>query len=159
MPFPEFEKYISGPFKFTFFLFKKLPAAWICGIRLREIGPGHSIVSVPFKWLSQNPFNSIYFACQSMAAEMSTGVLAMGHSFRPKRKVSMLVTQVNGRFLKKATSKVYFTCNNGIEIQNAINATLETGEAKTVVATSTGLNAMGEMISEFTIEWSFKAKL
>jgi hypothetical protein len=28
--------------------------------------------------VSQNPFRSTYFACLSMAAEMSTGALALG---------------------------------------------------------------------------------
>jgi len=158
MPFPEFKKFIGSRLKFTLFLFLKLPAAWVCGVRLLETDGTHAVVTVPYKWLSQNPFSSIYFACQAMAAEMSTGILAMGHSFQLTPKVSMLVTNVNGQFLKKANSKVFFTCKDGKEILQTIQEAVATGEAKTFVAKSSGVNQLGEIISEFEIEWSFKVK-
>ena len=139
-------------------MFSKLPSAWICGVRLREIDEHHAVVSVPYKWLSQNPFKSTYFACQAMAAEMSTGVLSMGHVYQRNPGVSLLVTKIEGNFLKKATSRVDFTCHDGDAILNTVEKAITSGEAQTIMATSTGVNSNGETVSEFKVEWSFKVR-
>src|SRR4051812_43605267 len=80
LSFSSFQQLATSKTKFGYFMFSKLPSAWVCGVRVRELDEQHCVVSVPYKWLSQNPFKSIYFACQAMAAEMSTGLLSMGHS-------------------------------------------------------------------------------
>jgi len=139
-------------------MFSKLPSAWLCGVRVRAIDESHATVSVPYKWLSQNPFRSIYFACQAMAAEMSTGLLAMGHLHRRNPQVSMLVTKIEGSFVKKATGRIYFTCNDGNAILQTIEKAIETGEGQSITATSNGVNKNGEAVSVFKIVWSFKAK-
>ena len=139
-------------------MFTKLPSAWLCGVRLRTIDDAHAVVSVPFKWLSQNPFRSIYFACQAMAAEMSTGVLAIGHTYERNPPVSMLVTKIEGVFVKKATGRIYFNCDDGKAILQTIEKAIATGQGQVITATSIGKNNQGEPVSEFRIEWSFKAK-
>jgi len=35
------------------------------------------VATVKHRWLNQNPFNSMYFAVQAMAAELTTGALVM----------------------------------------------------------------------------------
>jgi len=97
---PAFIKLMKHPVKFRMFLFFKLPSAFFSGVRLRDIDVKHSIVSVPYKWFSQNPFRSTYFASLGMAAEMSTGVLALAHIYKRQPAVSMLVLKVEGSFLK-----------------------------------------------------------
>lgn len=139
-------------------MFFKLPSAFFSGVRLRKITEAEAVVSVPFKWFSQNPFNSTYFACQAMAAEMSTGVLALGQLHKRKPPVSMLVTGLKAQYFKKATERLYFTCSMGNEIKSVIEKAIETKEGQTIEVVSIGRNAAGEVASEFTITWSFKAK-
>ncbi|MEO7922548.1 MAG: DUF4442 domain-containing protein [Chitinophagaceae bacterium] len=153
-----FIKLMKHPVKFRMFLFTKLPAAYIAGVRVREIDEKRCVVSVPYKWLSQNPFRSTYFACLSMAAEMSTGSLAMAHLYKIAPQVSMLVVKVDSTYLKKATGRTYFTCTDGELFDKAIEQTIADGEAKTVIAKSVGKNKEGEVIAEFFITWSFKIK-
>ena len=136
----------------------KLPSAFFCGVRLRSLDEGTCVTSVPYKWLSQNPFNSIYFACQAMAAEMSTGMLALGHSYQKNPAISMLVVKLEAQYFKKATERVYFTCSNGLAVKEAIERSKATGEGQVVECISTGKNSSGELISEFRITWSFKAR-
>src|SRR5437773_1785553 len=62
------------------FLWWKLPLAAIAGLRVRRLDAGACEVTVPFKWLTQNPFKSLYFAAHAMAAEMSTGALVLLHA-------------------------------------------------------------------------------
>ena len=140
------------------FLFTKLPAAYFAGVRVREMDEKKSVVTVPYKWLSQNPFRSTYFACLSMAAEMSTGVLAMAQLHKINPPVSMLVVKVESEYFKKATARTSFICEDGELFQQAIEETIATGEARTVKAKSIGTNKDGEVVATFFITWSFKRK-
>jgi hypothetical protein len=136
----------------------KLPSAFFSGVRVVYMDESSSQVSVPFKWFSQNPFKSTYFACLAMAAEMSTGILAMTHTYKRNPAVSMLVTNLEANYSKKATGKTVFTCAMGDEIKSAVNAAIETGEAQKMKVRSVGRSAAGEEVAEFYITWSFKIK-
>lgn len=153
-----FIRRMKSPLKFRLFLFAKLPAAWFAGVRVREIDEKKCVVTVPYKWLSQNPFRSTYFACLSMAAEMSTGSLAMAHLYKIDPPVSMLVVKVESEYFKKATARTSFVCEDGEQFEKAIAETIATGEARTVKARSVGRNKAGEVVAEFYITWSFKVK-
>ena len=88
--------------KLNSFLLFKLPSAFICGVRVKAIDEDRCIVSVKHRWINQNPFNSMYFAVQAMAAELSTGALVMFQIQKSDRKISMLVANNKGNFTKKA---------------------------------------------------------
>ncbi len=149
---------MKHPVKFRMFLFTKLPAAYFAGVRVREVDERRCVVTVPYKWLSQNPFRSTYFACLSMAAEMSTGALAMAHLYKINPPVSMLVVKVESEYFKKATARTSFVCEDGELFQKTIEETIATGESRTVKEKSVGRNKEGEVVAEFYITWSFKAK-
>jgi len=153
-----FLRIINNPFKLRLFLFTKLPSAFFAGVRVLVADEDKCVVTVPYKWFSQNPFKSTYFACLSMAAEMSTGVLAMAHVYKRDPAVSMLVTRVIGDYSKKATARTAFTCEDGTLIRQTIEDAIMSGEGKLVTATSYGRNEAGEIVARFDITWSFKAK-
>ena len=155
---PEFFRLVKHPLKFRLFLLLKLPAAFIAGVRVRDIDSRRAEVSVPFKWLTQNPFRSTYFASLSMAAEMSTGVLALAEIHKRQPAISMLVVKVEADYFKKATDRSTFTCEDGYLFRQAIDETVATGEARTVKARSVGTNKAGEVVAEFSITWSFKVR-
>ena len=140
------------------FLLFKLPSAYLCGVRLREIDNSKAIVTVRYKWMNQNPFKSMYFAVQSMAAELTTGALVMKKISDSGCKISMLVTNHKGSFSKKAVGKITFTCANGILIDEALKRTIETGEGQTILMKSEGINELGEQVSNYEFEWSIKLK-
>jgi hypothetical protein len=149
---------MKHPFKFRMYLLMKLPSAFFAGVRVREMDERHCVVTVPYKWFSQNPFRSTYFACLSMAAEMSTGALAMSHLYKRSPAVSMLVVKVESEYFKKATGRTTFACEDGEAMLKAIEESIATGEGKTIKARSTGKNSDGETVAEFYVTWSFKAK-
>lgn len=149
---------VKHPIKFRLFLLAKLPAAFFSRVRVRAISEQSCTVTVPYRWFTQNPFRSTYFACLAMAAEMSTGVLAMAHIYKRQPAVSMLVLKVEGNFIKKAADRTTFTCNDGPLIQQMIEESIATGEGRTVIAKSIGVNKAGETVAEFLVTWSFKAK-
>ena len=157
-PSAAFFSTIRNGLRYRLFLLKNLPAAYFAGLRVEEVDEAHCTVSVPFKWFTQNPFRSTYFACLSMAAEMSTGVLAMANVYKRRPSVSMLVVGMEASFGKKATGKTYFTCSNGDHIREAVQRAISTATPQTLTVRSTGTNAAGELVAEFTFTWSFKAK-
>ena len=154
----KFLQLINHPFKFKLYMLSKLPSAFFCGVRVVDADEKKCVVKVPFKWFSQNPFKSTYFACLSMAAEMSTGVLALAHIYKRQPSVSMLVLKVEGNFIKKATGLTIFTCDDGLLIKQTIEDAISTNEGKIVTAKSYGINKENEIVAEFAITWSFKVK-
>jgi hypothetical protein len=67
----------------------------------KDLDETHCIVKVKHRWINQNPFNSMYFAVQAMAAELATGAFSMYQIQKSGRKISMLVANNKGNFTKK----------------------------------------------------------
>lgn len=150
---------VNSPFKFKWFLFTKLPAAYFSGIKLIQAKEQSCLVTIQYKWLTKNPFKSIYFASLSMAAEMCSGVLAMANIYDRKIKMSMLVTKLEAEFIKKATGVITFTCLDGNAIRKAVEEAQNTNESVEFKALSKGTNSVGEPVANFYITWSFKKKI
>ncbi len=154
-----FSRLISNPLSFRFFLFQKLPAAFFAGLRIQHFDANSCTVKIKYSWFSKNPFKSVYFAVEAMAAEMCSGMLAFGQVYQRNPKISMLVVKMEVNFIKKATGTILFTCEDGAAIQAAINESIASGEGKTLVCISKGKNSANETVAEFFITWSFKAKV
>jgi len=158
---PHFQKYqqlITNSLKFRFFLFQRLPAALFSGLKIQSFNEKQAVITVKYKWFTQNPFRSMYFAVQSMAAEMSTGLLALGQVYQRKESVSTLVVALEAKFHKRGLDTIAFTCNDGEAIEKIIEETISSGEPRSMQCYSVGTNLAGEMVSEFWVTWSFKCK-
>ena len=136
----------------------KLPAAYFTGVRATYIDSEKCIAKVKFRWINQNPFRSMYWAVQGMAAELTTGVLVMNKIRESGRNISMLVAHNEGSFSKKATGKITFTCKDGNLVEKAISKAIQTGEGQIIKMTSYGINSEGIEVSNFTFEWTIKLK-
>ncbi|WP_430967886.1 DUF4442 domain-containing protein [Spongiimicrobium sp. 2-473A-2-J] len=146
------------PRKINLFSFVKLPSAWWCGVRLKYMDGGKAVVTVTHRWINQNPFKSMYWAVQGMAAELSTGAMVTNQIRESGRKISMLVANNTANFSKKATGKITFTCEDGHLIGNALKETISTGEGQTIWMKSVGTNKDGVVVSTFNFEWTVKLK-
>jgi hypothetical protein len=145
-------------FQINLFLFFKLPSAFWCGVRLKSITQEQCVTSVRHRWFNQNPFQSMYFAVQAMAAELSTGALVMQNIKESGKKISMLVANNKGNFTKKATGRITFTCQDGLSVTQTIQQSIATGEGQTVWLKAIGTNEKGEQVSEMDFEWTLKLK-
>ena len=146
------------PTKLNTFTMFQLPSAYFCGVRAKHIDGEKCIVTVRHRWINQNPFKSMFWAVQGMAAEFSTGALMMMKIQESRKPISMLVVQNESVFTKKATGLITFVCNEGHLIDDAISKTLETGEGQTLWMTSIGTNEEGQEVSTFKFQWSIKVK-
>jgi hypothetical protein len=144
--------------KITFFTFLKLPAVFWLGVRVKSIDFHSCSVAVRHRWVTQNPFKSIFWAVQGMAAELSTGAMVMRCIKDSNKKISMLVANNKATFYKKATGKITFTCNDGKLIEQTIKDAVLSGQGKTCWMKSEGVNEDGTLVSVFEFEWTLKVK-
>ena len=158
-PNKSFQKKMLNPFFFKLFLLLKLPMAFLAGLKLKELTDDHAVVLMRYKYLNKNPFGSIYFACLSMAGELASGMLAASIAFKSNPGISMLVVGVTFKFTKKAVGIITFECNQGKEIYQTIQKSIDTGEGKAIEALTVARDEKGDVVSEFFINWSFKVKV
>lgn len=144
--------------KLNTFTFFKLPAAWWTGVRVRFMDEEKAVVTVKHSWRNQNPFRSMFWAVQGMAAELTTGVLVMEQIRKSGKRISMLVANNNATFTKKATGKITFTCTDGGKVRDAVQRAIDTGEGQTLWMQSIGVNREGIPVSTFNFEWTLKLK-
>jgi len=139
-------------------MLRNLPMAFLSKLNVRELTPTHGTVSVPYNFLNKNPFRSTYFAVLSMAAELSTGILALYHTYGYKPSISILVSNVEASFEKKAVGLTFFSCHEGDKIAEAVEKALETGEATQASVLTIGTDKDGTEIARFIVTWSFKQR-
>ena len=129
------------PWKINLFLLVKLPSAFITGVRVVYLTRDKAMVKVRHSWMSQNPFKSMFWAVQGMAAELSTGALVMNKIHQSGKDISMLVLKNDATFSKKAKGLISFSCNQGHEIDATIAKAIKTGEGQTIWLNSKGINS------------------
>jgi hypothetical protein len=152
-----FRRQVLNPLKMRLFMLRKLPMAWLAGLQLVALTPEAAAVTIRYKYLTQNPFRSIYFAALAMAGEMASGIQGM-MQVQSGSPVSMLVVKLEADFTKKALGLITFTCPNGAAIAQAVADSRATGEGHTVECTSTGRDERGDVVAVFRVTWSFRAK-
>lgn len=141
------------------YLLWKLPSAYFTGIRVAVIDERKVVTRVKHRWINQNPFRSLYFGVQVMAAELSTGILVMRSIYQSQVIVSMLVTEQKAKFTKKAVGIISFTCESGQEINDAVARTIATGEGEVLLLQSVGKDEKGDVVAVCEFQWSIKKKL
>jgi len=135
----------------------KLPAAWLTGVRISSISDTKCEVKVRFKWINQNPYRSMFWAVQGMAAELTTGMLLTKSIQESNTNISMLLVGNKSNFYKKAVGKIKFICDQGETAKELIDLTKKNITHKAWLKAK-GFDETGDMVSEFDFEWSCKKR-
>ncbi len=152
----DLERAFLDPVKRNAFFLATIPSLSFFGVSIEKLTGRECEVYIPFTWRTQNPFQSVYFAAQAAAAELTTGALIIrAKSSYPE--MSMLVVSMKAEFSKKAKSGVTFVCLDGEAIHQAAERALG-GNSVEVTATAVGRMADGTEVSRFTFEWALKTK-
>jgi hypothetical protein len=146
------------PSKINTFLLFNLPAAYFTGVRVKSITETTCVTTVKHRWINQNPFKSMFWAVQGMAAELSTGAMVMAAIKKSDQRISMLVANNKAMFSKKARGRITFSCTDGDLIQKAIENAIKTQEGQTVWMKAEGKDSKGDVVSVFEFEWTVKVK-
>ncbi len=154
----QFCRDISSPLKQKLYFAHRLPLAMICGLRVCKLDEQQCIVSAPFNWRTRNPFRSMYFAVQCMAAELSTGAFALLALKQRDASIALIITGMQSQFSKKAQGAVSFSCHDYRLFDAAVCSLKQSGDTTEVTATTVGHDAQGDEVARFTFTWSFKMR-
>ena len=147
-----------SPLKQRLFYFKSLPMALISGIKVIHLDEKKSTSEVPFRWSNKNPFKSMYFAVQSMAAELSTAAPALMALKGNEKNIAYIIVDLKAEFFKKAQSKVTFSCLDYDKFFIAISQLSQPDDTVTVTAKTVGRDAENNEVAVFHFTWSFKVR-
>ena len=104
-------------------------------------------------WI-KNPFGSVFWAVMAMAGEMSTGALV--YAWCSGHKIKFILTDMEGRFLKKVTGKSFYFCQSGQEVLRSIELLENPGDTNSVTLPVTAHDQAGQIVAEFQFTWSLK---
>jgi hypothetical protein len=151
-------KSLSGWAKFRTFTILKMPSAAFVGLRFLGADNDSCTTSIPGGWRSQNPFKTMYWAAQGMAAELATGAVPFAISRSCERGLRMFVVGTEATFVKRAKGRIHFTCNDIAAARTAIEAALNSNEATECDMRVVGVDSSGDTVSEWVFKWNFRAR-
>ena len=154
----EYRSLVLNPLKFRAGLMINLPLASVTGVKITKLEDDVCEVTVPYKFLNKNPFNTTYWAVLGMAAEMASGALLLNYTHKHKPSISTFVIGCEAKFVKRAVGLTTFVCTQGLEIAECVLKTSENFEAQQIDAITTAYNEAGEMVAEFSFTWGIKAR-
>ena len=152
------KRIISSTFKFRLYLLFNLPIGWLAGMKIIDLTEKHCITGVPFTWINKNPFKSVYFAVQSMTAELSTATACMIAIQGHQPSIALIIVDMKGKFYKKATGRVFFTCMHQGQAHDAVARAVASKKAQKLSLKTIGKMSDGTVVSEFIFTWSFKQR-
>ena len=144
--------------KYNLFLLRKLPAAYFCGVRIRSLDSDQCEIKITLNWFNKNPFKSMFWAAQGMAAELTTGLMITDKIKKSGYDISMLLISNSSNYFKKATGTIIFNCSQGNKIDDMIEKLINLKTPQKIVLSSTGINRQNVTVSKFTFEWSLKIR-
>ncbi|MCK0110070.1 DUF4442 domain-containing protein [Flavobacteriaceae bacterium S0825] len=147
-----------NPRKLNTFLMFKLPSAYFTGVRTKYLDNEKCIVSVKHRWINQNPFKSLFWAVQGMAAELTTGALIIKKIKETDKDIAMLLVKNDASYSKKATGRITFECTEGKLIDGIIKKAIESREGQLIALNVIGRNSDNIEVSKFSFTWSIKVR-
>lgn len=150
---------MNWPGALTLFSMAKMPLGVAAGLRLDALDRQRCTASLPGGWRTQNPFGSMYWAAQGMAAELATGVHGVVFTSAAPVPVRVILAGCHGHFVRMCKGRGTFVFEQGDKVREHIERTLATGESLTCDTEVTGYDPGGEVVSRWTFSWAFRAKL
>lgn len=154
----EYRSLVLHPLKFKAGLMLNLPLAAFTGVKITVLNDTTCDVTVPYKFMNKNPFNTTYWAVLGMAAEMASGALLQMYVYKRKPSVSIFVVGCEAKFVKRALGVTTFRCEQGLDLAEKVMLTSQNFEAQEFTALTTGYNEAGEVVAEFSFKWGIKAR-
>ena len=145
------------PLRFRFFTLISMPSAAFVGLKVDEVSEDSCQISVKGGWRSQNPFKTMYWAAQGMAAELATGATPFAISRAYSGKIRMFVIGTDVKFVKQAKGRIKFICEDAGKARAAIEESEISGKSVNCVMHAKGIDSDGDVVSDWKFEWNFLA--
>jgi hypothetical protein len=125
---------------------------FLSGMRVHDLDKSQAVISIRYRWLVKNPFNSMFWAVMGMGAEMSTGILLLIHTHKREPATRFILVANTSSFYKKARGRIRFICNDGQFIETTLSE-MNPGESRTITLRAQASNASGEIVADFNYDW------
>jgi len=93
------------------------------------------VVKVPFRRRNKNHLGSMYFGTMCVGADCSGGLLAMRLIDANPARIALIFKDLKADFLKRAEGDTFFTCTQGREISELVDAASGSDERQEMVMT------------------------
>ena len=148
-------------FYLRYFGFLKIPLIYFVRPTVIELTNKKVTIKIPFRRRTKNHLKSMYFGVLAVGADVAGGLIAWNLIRESSERIALIFKSFKAEFLKRAEGDVYFTCEQGNDIQNLVKAAIASNERVekpiTVIATVPGLLG-DEPIANFTLVLSLKKK-
>jgi acyl-coenzyme A thioesterase PaaI-like protein len=136
----------------------KIPLIGFVRPKLISIDDDTVRVKIKLRRRTKNHLNSMYFGVLAVGADIAGGIHAFYFAELADTKVSFAFKAMKADFIQRAESDVLFESNDGRLVQQAIQASKESGDRinQTVLVRAT--NASGELVATFELVVSVKCK-
>lgn len=135
----------------------KIPLIFWLKPRIMELTDDRGVILIRFRRRTKNHVNSMYFGALCVGAELSAGILVMNYFRRQKEKYTFVFKNFSAEFVKRCEADVFFVCEQGTIIYNAIQQAQLTKERQNVALNVNGI-INDEIVCKFTLTLSLKQK-
>ncbi len=138
----------------------KIPMVFSMSPSVMESSPEKIVIKVPLNRRNKNHVNTMYVGVLAGAADVTVGYLAINAIKRSGEKLSFVIRDMNVNFLKRADGDVFFSCESGKMIQEAVQEAINTGIRVNlpVKITATVPSKHSEPVATFDLTISLKKK-
>lgn len=134
----------------------KIPMVGFTRPRITELDTEHCVVRIRLTRRTKNHLGSMYFGALSVGADLSPGLLCFYLAEQKGLRISFAFKAVEGTFIKRAETTVYFECSDAKSINQSIEESQSTGERMNQPVMVSAKNELGEEVATFKMTLSVK---
>jgi acyl-coenzyme A thioesterase PaaI-like protein len=136
----------------------KIPMIAYVRPKLIQLDDKESLIRIKLRRRTKNHLKSMYFGSLAVGADIAAGLHAFYFAEQSGVKVSFAFKAVKAEFLKRATSTVTFSSNEGKIVQEVFNEAMESKERVNRWIHVEAKNTDNEIVATFEMEISVKVK-
>lgn len=136
----------------------KIPMIAYVKPKIILINEDKSKVKIKLRRRTRNHLKSMYFGALSVGADITAGLHAFYFAEQSNAKISFAFKGVKAEFLKRATTDVYFTSNEGQLVKAAFQEAAEKKERVNKWINVEAKNTDNEIVATFKMNISVKVK-
>lgn len=136
----------------------KIPMLAYVNPRLHLLDDEKSIVVIRLRRRTRNHLKSMYFGALAIGADVAAGIHVYYFYEKEGVKPSFAFRSMQAEFLRRATSSVMFSTNEGAIVEETVKRAIATGERQHAPIRVTATDENGEVVATFKMEISVKIK-
>lgn len=154
------DKMTLSKMKWLIFLLGKVKIPMIGYLRpkLMILNDNKVVVRIALSRRSKNHLKSMYFGSLAVGADLAAGIHAFYFAENLGKKVNFAFKSMEGQFLKRAESDIWFHMNDGQLVKDIIEEAFETQERINKMVQVDAIDKNDEIVAQFKMEISVRVR-